>query len=34
MSKKDDKAIIKVIGGNAEAVTGSCSIIEYKGETY
>lgn len=34
MSKKDDKAIIKVIGGNAEAVTGSCTKIEYKGETY
>lgn len=34
MSKKHDKATIKVIGGNAEAVTGSCSIIEYKGETY
>lgn len=34
MSKKDDKAIIRVIGGNAEAVTGSCSVIEYKGETY
>lgn len=34
MSKKDDKAVIRVIGGNAEAVTGSCSIIEYKGETY
>ena len=34
MSKKDDKATIRVIGGNAEAVTGSCTMIEYKGEVY
>jgi metallo-beta-lactamase family protein len=34
ISKKSDKAVIKVIGGNAEAVTGSCTMIEYKGETY
>lgn len=34
MSKKNDKAIIQVIGGNAESVTGSCTMIEYQGETY
>ena len=34
MGKKDDKATIRVIGGNAEAVTGSCTMIEYKGEVY
>ena len=34
MSKKDDKAMIRIVGGNAESVTGSCTKIEYKGETY
>lgn len=34
ISKKDNKATLTVIGGNAEGVTGSCTKIEYNGETY
>lgn len=29
IAKKDNKVTIQVIGGNAESVTGSCSIINY-----
>ena len=34
MGKKENKAIITVIGGNADGVTGSCTKIEYGNETY
>lgn len=33
IAKKDNKVRIEVIGGNAEAVTGSCSVINYNGKT-
>jgi metallo-beta-lactamase family protein len=33
ISKKDNKVTISVIGGNAESVTGSCSVINYNGKT-
>jgi metallo-beta-lactamase family protein len=29
IAKKDNKVTIQVIGGNAESVTGSCSVINY-----
>lgn len=34
ISKKSNLATLQVIGGNAEGVTGSCTKIEYNGETY
>lgn len=32
IAKKDNKVTINVIGGNAESVSGSCSIINYNGK--
>lgn len=32
IAKKDNKLTIKVIGGNAESITGSCSVINYNGK--
>ena len=34
ISKKNNKAELSIIGGNCEGVTGSCTKIEYNGETY
>lgn len=34
ISKKNDKAEISIIGNNCESVTGSCTKIEYRGNTY
>lgn len=33
ISKKDNKVTIQVVGGNAEGVSGSCSVINYNGKT-
>lgn len=33
IAKKDNKVTISVIGGNAESVSGSCSVINYNGKT-
>jgi metallo-beta-lactamase family protein len=33
IAKKDNKVTIDIIGGNAESVTGSCSVIKYNGNT-
>jgi metallo-beta-lactamase family protein len=33
IAKKDNNVTINVIGGNAEGVTGSCSVINYNGKT-
>jgi metallo-beta-lactamase family protein len=33
IAKKDNKVSIEIIGGNAESVTGSCSIIKHNGYT-
>ena len=32
ISKKSEKVILNVIGGNSENVTGSCTTIEYNGK--
>jgi metallo-beta-lactamase family protein len=32
IAKKDNKVTINVIGGNAESVSGSCSVINYNGK--
>lgn len=32
ISKKTEKVVLKIIGGNSEEVTGSCTTIEYNGK--